>query len=217
MKQGVSLSGCRAKNAQNVGVTCPFCTVKTFLMTMTLRMFLAKCGNKSVKYGNSLPLCYNRDKLFHIGDIMPKRVTIKDLIGLKPKEANFVIEFCKDFAPRRAAEASGYSADHGYKLLTDDNISAAVDHVLEQRLEASHIDAEWVLMEAVDNHLIARQQGNIPASTSALNLVAKHVFVDAFAAEKVEVAGDKEIMERLIRGRKRMNEENDDSDGVSFI
>ena len=151
---------------------------------------------------------------FNHGDNMPRRITITELTGLKPKEANFVIEFTKDFAPRRAAEASGYSADYGYSLLDMEHISVAVDHVLAQRLESSHIDAEWVLMEAVDNHMIARQQGNINASNTALTLVAKHVFVDAFAAEKVEINSDKEIMARLLRGRARMNEEND---GVSFI
>jgi len=135
---------------------------------------------------------------------MPQRITITDLTGLQPKEANFVIEYCKDFAARRAAEASGYAPDTGYGLLKKEHINAAIENVLAHRLEASHIDAEWVLMEAVDNHLIARQQGNISASNTSLNLVAKHVFVDAFAAEKVEVNSDKEVMERLRRGRQRL-------------
>ena len=149
---------------------------------------------------------------------MPQRITVTDLTGLNPKEANFVIEYCKDFSARRAAEASGYAADSGYKIVNKDHVKAAIDHVLAQRLEASHIDAEWVLMEAVDNHLIARQQGNISASNTSLNLVAKHVFVDAFAAEKIDVNSDKEIMERLQRGRKRMNKDEDKPDDeVSFF
>jgi len=150
---------------------------------------------------------------------MPQRITVTELTGLKPKEANFVIEYCKDFSARRAAEASGYAADSGYQLKERPQIAAAVEHVLAQRLEASHIDAEWVLMEAVDNHLIARQQGNISASNTSLNLVAKHVFVDAFAAEKVEVNSDKEVMERLLRGRKRLNQSDEDKpdDEVSFF
>ena len=150
---------------------------------------------------------------------MPGRITITELTGLKPKEANFVIEFCKDFSARRAAEASGYSPDHGYQLKERPVIADAIDRVLATRLDASHIDAEWVLMEAVDNHLIARQRGNIPASNTALNLVAKHVFVDAFAAEKVEVNSDKEVMDRLLRGRKRRNEKQDadNKEDVSFL
>ncbi len=146
---------------------------------------------------------------------MPKRITSLELTRLKPSYANFVVEYVKDFAPRRAAEASGFSPDTGYQLKERPEIVAAIEHILSQRLEASDIDAEWVLLEAVDNHYIARQQGNISASNTSLNLVAKHVFVDAFAAEKVEVNSDKEVMSRLLRGRKRLNQDNDDS--VSFL
>jgi len=155
---------------------------------------------------------------------MPQRITSTELTGLKSQEANFVIEYCKDFSARRAAEASGYAPDTGYQLKEKTHIAAAINHVLAQRLEASHIDAEWVLMEAVDNHLIARQQGNISASNTSLNLVAKHVFVDAFAAEKIEVNSDKEVMERLLRGRKRLHGDKVDqstgettNDEVSFL
>lgn len=145
---------------------------------------------------------------------MARKVTIPELNGLTAKEANFVIEYVKDFATRRASEASGYGSETGYSLLKKDHIAKAIDNVLIQRLEASHIDAEWVLMEAVDNHLIARQQGNISASNTALNMVAKHTFVDAFAAEKVEVSSDREVMERLLRGRKRLQETDEE---VSFF
>lgn len=143
---------------------------------------------------------------------MSRRITVTELTGLKPKEANFVIEYCKDFSARRAAEASGYAADSGYSLAQKKDIAASIDRVLSIRLEASHIDAEWVLMEAVDNHEIARQRGNISASNTALSIVAKHVFVDAFAAEKVEVNSDKDVMERLMRGRQRLL-----NDDVSFL
>jgi hypothetical protein len=145
---------------------------------------------------------------------MPRRITVTELTGLLPKYANFVIEYCKDFSARRAAQASGFSPDSGYAILEREDVAAAVERVIASRLEASHIDAEWVLMEAVDNHQLARQMGNIPASNTALTLVAKHVFVDAFAAEKVEVNSDKEVMERLLRGRKRLL---DNDEEVSFL
>lgn len=149
---------------------------------------------------------------------MPQRITTSDLLGLKPAYANFVVEYVKDFSPRRAAEASGFAPDTGYQLLEREEIKQVINTVLTKRLESAHIDAEWVLMEAVDNHFIARQQGNITASNTSLNLVAKHVFVDAFAAEKVEVNSDKEVMERLLRGRKRLNNHGDDNnDNVSFM
>ena len=148
---------------------------------------------------------------------MVQRITSTELVGLKPKDANFVIEYCKDFAARRAAQASGYAPDTGYSLLDKPEIAKAIGHIIEQRLEASAIDAEWVMMEAVDNHLIARQQGNISASNTSLNLLAKHKMIDAFAAEKIEVNSDKDIMERLQRGRKRMNKEETPDDEVSFF
>jgi len=145
---------------------------------------------------------------------MPVRITITELAGLSHQEAQFVIEYTKDWDARRAAKAAGYAAETGYTLRDKPNVAAAIQRVISQRLDASQIDAEWVLMEAVDNHYIARQKGNISASNTALTLVAKHVFVDAFAAEKVEVNSDKEVMERLLRGRKRMH---GDTDEISFL
>jgi len=148
---------------------------------------------------------------------MPQRITIEDLTGLKPKEATFVIEVSKDHDARRAARAAGYEPDTGYSLLKKDHIASALNVILQHRLEASHIDAEWVLMEAVDNHLIARQQGNISASNTSLGIVAKHKMVDAYAAEKIEVNSDKEIMARLQRGRQRLHEGDKPDDDVSFF
>ena len=136
---------------------------------------------------------------------MIKRPKAHELIELSPKEANFVIEYCKDYAPRRAAEASGFVPETGASLLKKPTILAAIEMVQSKRLDASHIDAEWVLMEAADNHQIARQQGNISASNTALTLIAKHTMVDAMASDKLNmnVHADAEIMERLQRGRQR--------------
>lgn len=144
------------------------------------------------------------------------RITVKDITGLESAEVNFVIEYVKDFSARRAAEASGFPADLGHKIVEYPHIKKAIDHVLQQRLDASNIDAEWLLMEAVDNHQIARQQGKLSASNTALNMVAKHVMVDAFAAEKIEVSTDKDVMERLLRARQRMKKSPPD-DKVSFF
>lgn len=149
---------------------------------------------------------------------MIKRPKPDDIIGLKSQEINFVIEYTKDFSARRAAEASGYSADSGYSKRAEPHIQAAINIVLQQRLNASHIDAEWVLMEAIDNHMIARQSGNITASNTALKLVAQHTMVDAMASDKLNlnIHGDKEVMERLTRGRQRLSKR-DDPDEVSFL
>lgn len=136
---------------------------------------------------------------------MTRRVKISELVELTPKEANFVIEYTKDFDARRAAAASGYAPDSGYQMLNKENIGTAIDRVLQQRLENCHITAEWLLMEAVDNHMIARQNGNVSASNTALGLIGKHIHVDAFAKDKIDltVNSSKEVMERLLRGRRR--------------
>jgi hypothetical protein len=159
---------------------------------------------------------------------MPARYKLKDLLGfdLKPAEMNFVIEFCKDFNAQRAAIASGYAPGTGYELKNRDTINAAIEKVLEGRLEASHIDAEWVLMEAVDNHMLARQMENITASNTALALIAKHTMVDAMASDKLNmnIQGDKAIIERLQRGRMRAHPDDDvedeqpiNPDEISFL
>jgi hypothetical protein len=147
-------------------------------------------------------------------------LTGPELTGLRNhKDILFVIEYLKDFSKSRAAEAAGYSKSHGVKLVERPEIQAAIDRVLSDRLQASDIDAEWLLMEAVDNHLIARQSDKLAASNAALNIIAKHVFVDAYAAEKVEVTSDKEVMERLLRARQRVNKEvnTEELPPVSFL
>lgn len=146
-----------------------------------------------------------------------KKVRVIDQFTLPPKKASFVVEYIKDFATRRAAEASGFSADNGYKLLNDSEISRVIEHIIQQRLEVNMIDADWLLNEMVDNHMIARQQGNITASNTALNMVGKHKRVDAFAADKIKVSTDADVVDQLTLARKRLSDIKIDEDDVSFI
>ena len=150
---------------------------------------------------------------------MAARITYGELLGLRPKDANFLIEYSKDFDARRAAVVSGYEPDTGYHILKRPEVSDALGRILQGRLESSHIDAEWALMEAVDNHQIARAQGNISASNTALRMVMQHRKVDAFAAEKLEVATDRDLLERIRRGRARNAGIDDEipDDEVSFF
>lgn len=147
-----------------------------------------------------------------------KRITIADIFQLEPRRANFVVEYVKDFGARRAAEASGFSGDHGYKLLAEPEVSDAIARVIESRLEANGIDADWLLYEMVDNHMIARYQGNITASNTALSMVGKHKRVDAFAADKIKVSTDADVVDRLVLARKRLADiKLDDEDDISFL
>lgn len=146
-----------------------------------------------------------------------RKITLLDELKLPPKKANFVVEYVKDFAPRRAAEASGFAADHGYKLLAEKEVSEAIEYIIQQRLETNMIDTDWLLYEMVDNHRIARQQGNITASNTALNMVGKHKRVDAFAADKIKVSTDADVMDRLVAARKRLNQADEEQDDVTFF
>lgn len=136
---------------------------------------------------------------------------------LKPQHAAFVIEYYKDHATRRAAEAAGFAPDTGYELLKREDVVNALAVLNMERLEYADVTKEWALLEAVDNHYIARQQGSITASNTALSLIMKHTDVDAFAADKVQINSSKEVMERLRRARDRMQTDGDDLDEPSFM
>lgn len=151
-----------------------------------------------------------------MGKVKPQHLTG----DLPPKYANFVVEYVKDFAAGRAAEASGFAREHGHSLLKKDDISAAIERIIQRRLEANMIDADWLLTEMVDNHLIARQQGKITASNTALSLVGKHKRVDAFAADKIKVSTDADVVERLAAARGRVaasRSPGDPDEPVSFM
>lgn len=143
---------------------------------------------------------------------------------LSHKEAAFVIEYVRDMNPTRAATVVGLSPEYGHQLKKKPEIETAVQLILKRRLEDSDIDAEWLLYELVDNHLLARQVGNLSASNTALSTIGKLALVDAFAAEKVTIKTDEEVMARLIRGRERARAKRESRDasgsadaGVSFL
>lgn len=147
-----------------------------------------------------------------------RRITFSDLssVELSPKHAAFVVEYLKDMDHRRAAESLGLHPDTGYRYLEREDISTVISDVLQKRMEECQIDADWLLYEMVDNHTIARQTGNITASNTALNMIAKHKRVDAFAADKIKVSTDADVMDRLVAARRRLSQDDED-DSVSFM
>ena len=148
-----------------------------------------------------------------------KRLTAKDMTGLEPRHQLFVIEYVKDFDHRRAAEAVGWHPDKGIQLLKLEQVEAAIAQIVSKRCEAYDIDAEWVMMELVDNHQIARQRGKISASNTALATIAKLAAVDAFAAEKIMTTTDQAVLDRLQRGRQRvgLSPPSEETEEVSFL
>ena len=169
--------------------------------------------------GVSWHICYTNH--FEFRDIAMRKVEIDGLPPMKPKEMAYVIEYTKDFSPARAAERAGYTTSMGATLRDRPHIHEAIEMVLARRLETSQIDAEWVLLELADNHLLARQAGELGASNRALAEMNKHKLVDGLASAKTDVnisGGD--MVSRIRRGRDRLAAESlyaDAEKPVSFL
>lgn len=151
-----------------------------------------------------------------------KRITeylnLPELQGLPEERIPFVVEYLKDLDPRRAAEACGYeNPDYGFTIRKEPAVARAIEFQLKRRVTEAGIDAQWVLEEAVDNHFLARQAGDLRTSNAALQLIGKIASVDAFAADKVVVVDNEDMKERLERGRRRVAEATAAKTGRSFI
>lgn len=128
-----------------------------------------------------------------------------ELAGLDDRRGLFVLEYMKDLNPRLAAVRSNIDPDKAYELLDEPRVRECIDTWFARRIDESNIDAEWLLAELVDNHMLARLAGNLSASNQALLLIARHNGVDALASDKLNVNVDKDaaIADRLRRGRER--------------
>ncbi len=154
---------------------------------------------------------------------MPRRPN-----DLNPRQQRFVAEFLVDLNATQAALRTGYrhSKQAGARLMATPHVIAAVIKSMERRNEKTGIDAEWVLRELYEVHQRSIQairpalhpkhrtqmrdeDGNLlftydaTAALRALELIAKHVDVDAFAANRVKVDADASLVEILQAGRKR--------------
>ena len=150
---------------------------------------------------------------------MAYRTGIEDFQGLSPKEANFVIEYCIEFDARAAAVRSGYHPNTGASLLAKQPVLDAIDRVLLSRKRTGDVKSEDILIMAREHRDLALQDKQYGAANKALDIMARHNFVNAYAPEKVEVTTEKAILDRLLRGRQRVLETNqsDDTDEVSFF
>lgn len=110
------------------------------------------------------------------------------VLNLDTEQATFCVEYLRDHNILRSANAANVNPDTAYKWLSSKShpVRRAIDRVLADRLAEIDIDSQWVLTELRDNHTLARHQGNITASNKALDQIAKHKDVDAYAANKVD-------------------------------
>ncbi len=150
---------------------------------------------------------------------------------LTPKQQRFVDEYLIDLNATQAAIRAGYSRNSARQIgdenLSKPNIAAAVAKAKRERSEATKIDAEWVLHQAVELHQRCMQEirpvrkpktgkhqydddgnalfkFNAAAANRALELVGKHVDIGAFK-DRLEVSGGLSLVERIQAGRARIN------------
>lgn len=127
-----------------------------------------------------------------------------DARHLSHREAAFVGQYIKDLRVGAAAERAGLSASIGSKMIAMQHVEEAICQALKVRQDFNGIDAQWVLMELVDNHYLARQDSNLSASNQALGILAKHSSIDAMAASRVLLVGEDELTRRLNASRAAM-------------
>ena len=149
---------------------------------------------------------------------------------LTPKQQRFIDEYLIDLNATQAAIRAGYSPRTARAIacenLAKPYIQEAIAEAKRERSEATKINAEWVLHQAVELyrrcmrevkpalHPKSRRQlkddegnklftFNAAAANRALELVGKHVSVAAFNKDRLEISGEISLVERLQRGRDR--------------
>jgi len=114
------------------------------------------------------------------------------------RHERFAQELAKGKAQHDAFMAAGFSARgnaaraNASRLLTDANVSARVlelkGRAAEKVTDKVAIDSAWVLKKAVELHKITLKDKAYSAAKGSLELVGKHVAVQAFS-ERIEHAG----------------------------
>ena len=144
-------------------------------------------------------------------------------VKLTPKQQRFVEEYLIDLNATQAAIRAGYSRNSARQIgdenLSKPGIADAVAKAKRERSEATNIDAEWVLKQAVELHQRCMQEirpvrnpktreqvsddngnalfaFNAAAANRSLEIIGKHVEVAAFK-DRLEVSGEQSLAERI--------------------
>ncbi len=155
---------------------------------------------------------------------------VASMIKLTAKQERFVDEYLVDLNATQAAIRAGYSKNSA-RQIGDENLSkpviaAAVAEAKRERSEATRIDAEWVLRQAVELHQRCmqeirpvrnpktgkqryEQEGNprfvlnAAAAQGRRELNGKHVDIGAFK-DRIEISCGLSLVERINAGRARV-------------
>jgi phage terminase small subunit len=149
---------------------------------------------------------------------------------LTPRQERFAGEYLVDLNATRAAVRAGYARRGaevtGSRLLRYPNVAAAIAAAKRERAQSTRIDSDWVLKQAVELHLRCMQEikpalhpktrrqlkdaegnalftFNAAAASRALELIGKHIDINAFR-ESITVGGEVSLVERLLAGRARV-------------
>ena len=153
-------------------------------------------------------------------------------MALTPKQERFVQEYLIDLNATQAAIRAGYSertADQiGSELLRKTLVADAIEQAKAERAKEAKIDAAWVLdslkklhdrcvqatpvldrkgnpilVEDADGNLAVAYTFQASSAAKSLELIGKHVGVQAFAADKLELSGTVNLADRMSNARKR--------------
>ena len=127
---------------------------------------------------------------------------------LRPKQQRFVEEYLVDLNATQAAIRAGYSKKTAQAISAENLrkplIAEAIKKEMDKRSQETKIDAAWVLKKAASLAEKCERDGdtyNPSAAVAALNLVAKHVDVNALADKNIDVKHDGELVVRWENGR----------------
>ncbi len=149
---------------------------------------------------------------------------------LTPKQERFISEYLVDLNATQAAVRAGYSPRTARAIacenLAKPDIQEAIAAAKQARAEATKIDSEWVLRQAVALYQRCMQEikpalhpktrrqlkddegnklftFNAAAANRALELVGRHTDIGAFK-DSLEISGGISLVERLQQGRGRV-------------
>lgn len=107
-----------------------------------------------------------------------------------PKHERFAQELARGLTLEAAYTAAGYAASrkNAQRLKTNEGVRARVSELQSNAAEKATIDAAWVLDRAAKLHDAAMEAKAFSAAARALDLIGKHVTVQAFR-EQMEHRG----------------------------
>ena len=162
---------------------------------------------------------------------------------LSPKQQRFVEEYLIDLNATRAAIRAGYSKKTARAIASENlakpNIQEAVAKAKRGRSDATKVNAEWVLKQAVELHQRCMQEirpvrnpmtreqvyddnghdlftFNAAAANRSLEIIGKHVEVAAFK-DLLEVSGGQSMAERIRAAKEYSRRADQDQDEETRI